>query len=74
MVGLAVLAAPPRSPTPRARPALGSALGLLVAALALLAATTGFCTGCEAYKLGCRLTGRPFVSCPLPTPPAGARP
>jgi hypothetical protein len=37
-----------------------------VAVLALLAATTGFCTGCEAYKLGCLLTGRPFVSCPLP--------
>jgi hypothetical protein len=46
--------------------ALGDGLGALVAALALLAATTGFCTGCEAYKLGCRLTGRPFVSCPLP--------
>jgi hypothetical protein len=45
---------------------LGIALGALVAALALLAAFTGFCTGCEAYKLGCRLTGRPFVSCPLP--------
>jgi protein-S-isoprenylcysteine O-methyltransferase Ste14 len=44
----------------------GTALALLVAALALLAATTGFCTGCEAYKLGCRLTGRPFVSCPIP--------
>jgi hypothetical protein len=44
----------------------GAALGLLVAGLALLAATTGFCTGCEAYKLGCRLTGRPFVSCPIP--------
>ena len=41
-------------------------LAAIVAALALLAATTGFCTGCEAYKLGCRLTGRPFVSCPLP--------
>ena len=48
----------------------GAALGLLVAVLALLAATTGFCTGCEAYKLGCRLTGRPFVSCPLPPRPA----
>ena len=48
---------------------LGVALGLLVAALALLAAVTGFCTGCEAYKLGCRLTGRPFVSCPLPPQP-----
>jgi len=45
---------------------LGIALGLLVAVLALLAAITGFCTGCEAYKLGCRLTGRPFISCPLP--------
>jgi hypothetical protein len=45
---------------------LGVVLGLLVAALALLAAVTGFCTGCEAYKLGCRLTGKPFVSCPIP--------
>ena len=44
----------------------GVVLGLLVAALALLAAATGFCTGCEAYKLGCLLRGRPFVSCPLP--------
>jgi hypothetical protein len=44
----------------------GIALGLLVAALALLAAVTGFCTGCEAYKLGSRLTGKPFVSCPIP--------
>jgi hypothetical protein len=51
-------------------PVLGAVLGLLVAALALLAAVTGFCTGCEAYKLGCRLTGRPFVSCPLPPEPA----
>ncbi len=45
---------------------LGMALGGLVAALALLAAATGFCTGCEAYKLGSFLLGRPFVSCPLP--------
>src|SRR5207237_7951020 len=30
----------------------GDALGALVAGLALLAAATGFCTGCEAYKLG----------------------
>jgi hypothetical protein len=45
---------------------LGAALALLVATLALLAAVTGFCTGCEAYKLGCRLTGKPFVSCPIP--------
>jgi hypothetical protein len=49
--------------------AAGTALALLVAGLALLAATTGFCTGCEAYKLTCRLTGRPFVSCPIPGSP-----
>jgi hypothetical protein len=45
---------------------VGIGLGVLVAALALLAAVTGFCTGCEAYKLACLLRGRPFVSCPLP--------
>jgi hypothetical protein len=45
---------------------LGTALGGIVAALALLAAATGFCSGCEAYKLGSFLLGRPFVSCPLP--------
>ena len=49
---------------------LGAVLGGLVAALALLAAATGFCTGCEAYKLGSFLLGRPFVACPLP-PRAG---
>ena len=43
-----------------------SLAGLLVAALALLAAATGFCTGCEAYKLLCWATGKPFVSCPIP--------
>ncbi len=37
--------------------ALGWALGLIVAALALLAATTGFCVGCEMYRLGARLRG-----------------
>ena len=47
----------------------GQVLGGIVAALALLAAATGFCTGCEAYKLGRRLTGRPFVSCPIPGAP-----
>ena len=47
----------------------GAALGVLVAALALLAAATGFCAGCEAYKLGYLLTGRRFVSCPLPQLP-----
>ena len=45
---------------------VGAALGLLVATLALVAAATGFCTGCELYKLGCRLRGEPFVSCPIP--------
>jgi hypothetical protein len=49
--------------------AIGVGLGILVAALALLAASTGFCAGCEAYKLGCWLRGRPFVSCPLPPRP-----
>ena len=36
---------------------VGWALGLLVAALALLAAFTGLCAGCEMYKLGARLRG-----------------
>ncbi len=36
---------------------LSTALGGLVAALALLAAATGFCAGCVAYKLGARLRG-----------------
>jgi uncharacterized protein DUF4395 len=36
---------------------LGDALALLVSALALLAAVTGFCTGCEIYRLGARLRG-----------------
>lgn len=49
--------------------ALGAALGALVAMLALLAAVTGFCAGCEAYKLGHLLTGRRFVACPLPPRP-----
>jgi hypothetical protein len=48
---------------------LGAALGGLVAGLALLAAATGFCTGCEAYKLGSTLLGRPFIACPLPQRP-----
>ncbi|MFN8224514.1 MAG: DUF4395 domain-containing protein [Gaiellales bacterium] len=45
---------------------VGAALGGMVAALAILAAATGFCAGCTAYKLGYRLTGRTFVACPLP--------
>jgi len=42
---------------------VGAALGLVVSALALLAASTGLCVGCEMYKLGARLRGiasRPF--------------
>ena len=35
----------------------GNTLGLLVASLALLAATTGCCLGCEIYRLGSRLRG-----------------
>jgi hypothetical protein len=38
-------------------PWLGTVLGLLVAALALLAASTGFCAGCEIYRLTARLRG-----------------
>jgi hypothetical protein len=37
--------------------ALGWGLGLIVAALALLAASTGLCVGCEMYKIGARLRG-----------------
>ncbi len=38
-------------------PAVGWTLTLIVAALALLAAATGLCMGCEAYKLSARLRG-----------------
>lgn len=44
----------------------GVVLGSMVGALALLAATTGFCAGCTAYRIGYRLTGRTFIACPLP--------
>ncbi|HKW77484.1 MAG TPA: DUF4395 family protein [Candidatus Limnocylindria bacterium] len=36
---------------------VGWALGLIVAGLALLAATTGLCVGCEMYKIGARIRG-----------------
>ena len=36
---------------------LGAGLGLLVAGLALLAAVTGFCTGCWIYRLLARVQG-----------------
>ena len=73
MVGLAVLAVGSAAYALGLDTA-GAALGLLVAALALLAATTGLCAGCTAYKLGYRLTGRRFVSCPLPPALADERP
>jgi Domain of unknown function (DUF4395) len=38
-------------------PTLGWALALIVSALALLAATTGLCMGCELYRLSARLRG-----------------
>jgi Domain of unknown function (DUF4395) len=38
-------------------PAVGWTLTLIVAALALLAAATGLCAGCEVYKLTARLRG-----------------
>jgi hypothetical protein len=50
----------------------GMALGSLIATLALLAAATGFCAGCEAFKLGSFLLGRPFVSCPIPGTRSGS--
>jgi len=51
---------------------LGAVLGGLVALLALLAGATGFCAGCEAYKLGYVVTGRRFIACPLPPRPSSA--
>ena len=36
---------------------IGWGLGLIVAALALLAATTGLCVGCEMYKIVARIRG-----------------
>jgi hypothetical protein len=38
-------------------PVVGTVIGAAVAALALLAATTGLCVGCELYRLGSRLRG-----------------
>ena len=56
MVGVAVLAAATAAYALDSR-TLGAALGLLVAALALLAAVTGLCAGCEVYRIGARLRG-----------------
>jgi hypothetical protein len=38
-------------------PAVGVVFGWIVAALALLAAATGFCAGCQIYRLSARLRG-----------------
>jgi hypothetical protein len=51
---------------------VGAVLGGIVAALALLAAATGFCAGCNAYRVGYVLTGRRFEACPLPALPSEA--
>ena len=56
MVGVAFLGAATAAFLAGA-PAIGWVLTLIVAALALLAATTGLCMGCEAYKLSARLRG-----------------
>jgi len=53
----------------------GRALGSLVAGLALLAASTGLCAGCELYKLGARLRGvRPGAVGVLDLAEVGAAP
>jgi hypothetical protein len=50
--------------------ALGWALGLLVAGLALLSATTGFCVGCETYRLLARFRGIELCETCSPASPA----
>ena len=56
MMGVAVLT-PAAAAYLLGLPTLGAVLGLLVAGLALLSAATGFCTGCQIYRLGARLRG-----------------
>ena len=56
MIGTAVLGAAAASWWLGAE-TVGIALGALVAALALLAAATGLCVGCELYRLTARLRG-----------------
>jgi hypothetical protein len=56
MVGVAVLGAASAAHAVGLT-TLGWALALLVAGLALLAAATGFCAGCEIYRVGARLRG-----------------
>jgi hypothetical protein len=55
--------------------AVGTALGVLVSVLALLAASTGLCVGCELYKLAARLRGvRPGAVGALDLADVGATP
>lgn len=56
MIGIVVLSAAAGAYALGQTP-LGAALGLLVATLALLAAATGLCAGCELYRIGARLKG-----------------
>jgi hypothetical protein len=56
MVGVAVLSGAALAYALGAE-TVGATLGLLVAGLALLAAATGLCAGCEVYRLGARLRG-----------------
>jgi hypothetical protein len=46
---------------------LGWALGLLVAALALLSAATGFCVGCQIYRAVARIRGVELCETCAPT-------
>jgi thiol-disulfide isomerase/thioredoxin len=54
MVGVAVLTAATAAFV-AGEPLIGLALGGLVATLALLAAISGLCVGCELYRIGARL-------------------
>ena len=56
LIGAAVLGAASLAYAAGAQVA-GLALGALVAALALLAASTGLCIGCEAYRIAARIRG-----------------
>jgi hypothetical protein len=47
-------------------PGAGAVLGAIVAALAIVGATTGFCTGCAIYRVVAGLRGRPCeAGCPV---------
>jgi len=52
---------------------VGQALGFIVAALALIAATTGLCVGCEIYRFAARLRGIRARSIDSSISPSSAR-